>query len=146
MRMNARRWFVPVVLAALVGCAEHAAEDRGTDVFGRAPVIPSPLESRCARFKKGGGAGRACEDAQVLGQSYVRRLSSGDAVCIEGGFGDLPGRNCQARGRVADVGTNRVLIDVREARPDSKWFGREARPVWFEEGALVDLFLAERGF
>ena len=46
----------------------------------------------------------------------------------------------------ADVATGMVLLEVREAKPDSRWFHRESNQFWFEEGALVDLYLQEHGY
>jgi hypothetical protein len=144
-----QHWMLTLGWVALaVGCAPNRpAQDRvGVGLFDKVPVVAAPLESRCEKFKKGGSAGRACGDAEDQGRRWVHQLSSGDPLCLEGGVGDLPGRMCLARGFVADVATNRLLLDVRDAKPSSKWFGQESHQVWFEEGALVDLFLAERGF
>lgn len=62
-------------------------------------------------------------------------------MCLEGGFGDRPLASCLARASVADTDTNRILLEVRNAQPGSKWFNKEANQFWFEEGALVDLYL-----
>ena len=35
---------------------------------------------------------------------------------------------------------------LREARPNSRWAKKETNQYWFEEGALVDLYLAENGY
>jgi hypothetical protein len=136
---------VAVLVLVFSGCI--ATRDRGAaDWSGRAATYKAPEVERCAKFKKGGGPAAACEEAKYLGQVYVRKLSSGDEVCIEGGFGDNPGGACLARAAIVDTATNRVLIEVRQARPESKWFKHEQEQFWFEEGALVDLYVAEHGY
>ena len=76
----------------------------------------------------------------------MRKLATGDEVCLEGGFGDEPTSACQARAAIVDTSTNRVLLEVRNVRPESKWFKHEQSQFWFEEGALVDLYVAEHGY
>ncbi|MDP3236591.1 MAG: hypothetical protein Q8S33_09500 [Myxococcales bacterium] len=136
-----------VVLSA--GCLSdnRASRDRGAaGFFENVPVYPAPKVQRCAKFKKGGNAAAACDEAKYLAEIYVRRLSSGDEVCLEGGFGDRPLASCLARASVADTDTNRLLLEVRNAQPGSKWFNKESNQFWFEEGALVDLYLADHGY
>jgi hypothetical protein len=125
----------------------RASRDRGAaGFFENVPVFPAPKVQRCAKFKPGGKPGAACDEAKYLAEVYVRRLSAGDEVCLEGGFGERPRSSCLARALVADTDTNRLLLDVRNAQPSSKWFTKESNQFWFEEGALVDLYLAERGY
>ncbi|MBE2253487.1 MAG: hypothetical protein IAE78_28425 [Myxococcus sp.] len=134
-------------LAASCLTDTRASRDRGaTGLFDNVPVYPAPEVSRCAKFKKGGSAAAACDEAKYLAELYVRRLSSGDEVCLEGGFGDRPLASCLARASVADTDTNRLLLEVRNAQPSSKWFNKESNQFWFEEGALVDLYLADHGY
>lgn len=130
-------------LVLLVGCASRPRE--GSGFFERAQVVRAPQVGRCAKFKRGGAAGAACDEARFLAEVYVRKLAPGDQVCLEGGFGESPA-SCLARASVADTGANQVLLEVRSPQPGSKWFDREAHQVWFEEGALVDLYLADHGY
>ncbi|HEY0882088.1 MAG TPA: hypothetical protein VGD87_11185, partial [Archangium sp.] len=102
--------------------------------------------SRCAKFKSGGAPSQQCEEAKYLATIYVRRLASGDEICLQGGFGDLPTGACLARAAIVDTATNKVLVEVREAKPESKWFNNEQHQFWFEEGALVDLYVEEHGY
>lgn len=134
---------------AFAGCVteERASRVRGASGFlENVSEYPAPAQSRCEKFKKGSGAANACDEAKYLAELYVRKLSPGDEVCMEGGFGDEPGSACLARGSVADVATNRILLEVRDARPDSRWFKKESNQFWFQEGALVDLYLADHGY
>ena len=107
--------------------------------------VKAPLANRCTRHGTSGVRGQ-CDEAMQLAQLYVRRLATSDEVCIEGGFGDPPGPACLARAVVTDVGQNLVKMEIREAQPGSRWFNQPMRGVEFEEGALVDLYLAERGY
>jgi hypothetical protein len=133
------------LVLVLSGCI--ATRDRGAaDWSGRAAMYRAPQTDRCAKFKSGGGPAAACAESKYLAQVYVRKLATGDEVCIEGGFGDAPGAACLARAAIVDSATNRVLIEVRQARPESKWFKHEQEQFWFEEGALVDLYVAEHGY
>lgn len=139
------RVVVSLGLVVLSGCI--ATRERGAANWSqRAATYKAPEVQRCAKFKPGGAPATQCAEAKYLGEVYVRRLSSGDEVCLEGGFGDAPTTACQARAAVVDTATNRVLIEVREARPESKWFSHEQTQFWFEEGALVDLYIAEHGY
>lgn len=139
-------------VAALVlgGCVgvneERGARDRAAGgLFGKAQVVAAPTVKRCAQY--GSGIARArCDEAQELAQRYVRGLSTTDVVCLEGGFGEPAAGACAARARVSDAGNGRLLMDIQEAQPSSRWFNHVSSEVWFEDGALVDLYLAERGY
>ena len=137
---------VAVVLGVVLsGCI--ATRDRGAaDWSGRAATYKTPEVLRCAKFKVGGAPAAQCAEAKYLGEVYVRKLATGDEVCLEGGFGDEPTSACQARAAVVDTATDRVLLEVRKVRPESKWFKHEQSQFWFEEGALVDLYVAEHGY
>ncbi|MBL8910407.1 MAG: hypothetical protein JNM17_06855 [Archangium sp.] len=125
------------------GCL--ATRDRGaSDWTSRAQTYKAPTENRCAKLA--GAPANNCNEAQYLAQIYVRKLSSGDEVCLEGGFGDAPTGACLGRAAVVDTATNRILLEIRNARPESKWFSHEQHQFWFEEGALVDLYLLEHGY
>lgn len=138
-------------LAALLcsGCLtfDQASRDRGSSGFlDNVPVYRAPQQTRCAKFSKGSSSASACDEGRYLGEIYVRRLATSDEVCLDGGFGDKATAACGARAAVVDTAPNRVLLEVREAKPDSKWFNRELHQFWFEEGALVDLYLADHGY
>ena len=134
-----------LLLTLFLACT--AQRDRGGVGFvGNAQGYSAPETERCAKYKAGGARATQCNEAKYLGTEYVRRLSTGDEVCLEGGFGDPATGACLARATVADSGTNRVLLEVRQARPDSKWYAHEQTQYWFEEGALVDLYLADHGY
>ena len=124
----------------------RASRDRGaTGLFENVPRYPAPPTSRCEKIKSPTPK-KNCEEAKYLAQIYVRRLASGDEVCLEGGFGDRPGAGCGCRAAVVDTANEVVLLEVREARPDSRWFKKESNEFWFEEGALVDLYLSDHGY
>ncbi|MDP1823496.1 MAG: hypothetical protein Q8L48_09645 [Archangium sp.] len=134
-----------VALVVLSGCI--STRDRGgADWSSRAATYKTPEVLRCAKFKPGGGPAAACAEAKYLGEVYVRKLATGDEVCLEGGFGDEPTSACQARATIVDTATNKLLVEIRKVRPESKWFSHEQTQFWFEEGALVDLYVAEHGY
>ncbi len=137
-------WLVAMVV---VGSGCTATRDRGmTEWTQRAAEYKAPKEPRCSKYKPGGTPAANCAESKYLAEIYVRRLSSGDEVCIEGGFGDAPSGACLSRAAVIDTAPNRVLIEVRQAKPESKWFSHEGTQFWFEEGALVDLYIVEHGY
>ena len=141
------RALFPVLLCTVAaGCASSTRNRGASDIYNRVATYKAPEQSRCAKFKAGGAPAQQCEEAKYLGEIYVRRLSAGDEVCLEGGFGDSPGPACLARAAVVDTATNRVMLEVRQARPESKWFKNEQHQFWFEEGALVDLYVADHGY
>jgi hypothetical protein len=114
-------------------------------LVGSVPVVRAPLKDRCEQH--GHSSVRApCDEARYLATEYTRRLSVGDEVCLEGGYGDEPGQVCLARAAVIDTAPNQVKLEVRSTKPDSRWFRSEMRHAWYEEGALVDLYLAEQGY
>ncbi|MFZ5471625.1 MAG: hypothetical protein ACOZIN_19540 [Myxococcota bacterium] len=121
-------------------------ERGGGTLFDSLPEqVKAPRQDRC--MAHGTSSVRPhCDEAKGLAQTYARKLAPGDEVCLEGGFGQQPGAACLARAAVVDTGTNQVLLEIREARPESRWFTKVQYQVWFEEGALVDLYLADNGY
>ncbi|XXF78768.1 hypothetical protein P2318_03135 [Myxococcaceae bacterium GXIMD 01537] len=145
-----RTWVGSGLVLALTGCAA------GSDAFkpnpnkedplvGGVPLIKAPGQDRCSGLGKS-GVRPGCDEARYLGTLYTRRLSVADDVCLDGGFGEEVGAACRARAAVIDTAPNRVKLEIRSAKPDSRWFNSEGRTAWYEEGALVDLYLAERGY
>ncbi len=137
-------------LLALTACSTpvntSVPRDRGASgFFESTPTIAGPKANRCEKLPKS-ALKTQCSDALFLAQSYVRRLSAADAVCLEGGFGHEPTPACLARAAVSDAAPNLVLLEIRDARPDSRWFKNQQHQIWFEESALVDLYLAESGY
>ena len=143
-----RRWLPAVALALTSACLhdERPATDRGASgLIESTQEIAPPVVDRCQKLKAS-GLRQPCDDAKYLGQKYVRGLSPGDQVCLEGGFGEPPAASCLARATVRDVATNKVMVHVAETQPTSRWYKFNGTEVWFYEGAMVDLFLAERGY
>lgn len=138
-----------LVLSALpLGCFTdtRASRDRGaSSLFENVPTVKEPQKKRCDLYGRGAARGR-CDEAKYLAELYVKKLATSDMVCLEGGFGDEPGAGCLARAFIADTSTGKVLVEIKAARPDSRWAEKESNQFWFEEGALVDLYLAEHGY
>lgn len=133
---------------ALTGCLRDTRIQRdrgGPALYDSAPEITAPKGDRCKDF--GQSSPRVpCEEERSLAQQYVRHLAPGDEVCLEGGFGETPGAACRTRASVDDTAPDKVLLQIREAKPESRWFNHMGYQIWFAEGALVDLYLAERGY
>lgn len=130
------------------GCLRDTRPSReraAWDPFTRAEEIKAPPGDPCQHYASTRALER-CEEARFLGRNYVRNLSVGDAVCLQDGFGRPPRGGCRARAAVVDTDDNRVLLEIREADPQSRWFERVQHQFWFEEGALVHLYLAENGY
>ena len=143
-----RTTLLGLLLLAAAACVkqERGSRDRGAaGIFETTEEVRAPLQTRCEKLKKSSIRGN-CDEAMYLAQKYVRALHAGDPVCLEGGFGEEPGGACLARAMVSDVGNDRVLIDIKDAQPNSRWYNRVSNEIWFEDGALVDLYLGERGY
>jgi hypothetical protein len=124
----------------------RVSRDRGAaGIFENVPLVQAPVKVRCEQYGKGAARGR-CDQAKYLAEVYVKKLSPGDMVCLEGGFGEEPTGGCLARASIADTSTGKLLVELKDARPDSHWAQKETNQYWFEEGALVDLYLAENGY
>jgi hypothetical protein len=125
---------------------ERPATERGAaNLFENTETIPAPTTDRCETHKRS-SLRQPCDDAKYLAQKYVRAMSVGDQVCLEGGFGDPPAAACLARANVGDATSTRILLHVVDTQPSSRWYKYVGTEVWFMEGALVDLYLAERGY
>jgi hypothetical protein len=108
-----------VFAVVLVACATPTHERGATGLAERVPVIAAPKAVRCTVNALG------CHNATYLAQTFVHRLSPGDAVCLEGGVAEPPTGDCVARAAVVDTAPNRVLLEVRAVKPGSTWADRE---------------------
>ena len=152
-RAHLRRWASPLLLLPWLlvltpGCLHDTrpATYRGAaSIFESAQEVKAPLKDRCAMHGKS-SVRQPCEDAKFLAQTWVRKLGTTDSVCLEGGLGEVPGAACQARAEVTDASSGRVLLHLRDAQPSSHFFNQVGTDIWFEEGALVDLYLSEQGY
>jgi hypothetical protein len=111
---------------------------------GGAPEVKAPLKDRCT--KATGDNLKRCAHARDEAKAYTQHLAPGDQVCLENGIGSEPTDACLARASTADNDTGRVLLHVRSAKPESKWAEKVDSQIWFDEGALIDIFLQERGY
>ncbi len=142
------RLIAAVLAISCLGCIRDTRPQRDRGAAGlieNTETIKGPLKHRCESLGKG-QASKRCEEAKYLAEIYVRKLDVGTDVCLEGGFGDEVTGACLSRAQVADVRPNEVLLEVRGAKPDSRWFHRDQNQYWFEEAALVDLYLADHGY
>lgn len=146
--MAARLAAAVLLVFCVGGCRATADRERGaTGLWDNAATVRGPAETRCARFKATSNAGKACADALYLAELYVKKLSVGDQVCLEGGFGEPEGRSpCTVRASIEDTSQQGVMLEIRDVAPGSKWKGKGAHQFWYDEAALIDLYLAERGY
>ncbi len=107
-------------------------------------MIAAPTTNRCQVHS--GQRRKACDEAKYLADIFVRKLSTGDDVCLEEKFGENDLSGCPARAAVVDLGSHTVLLEIRAANPDTQWFQKIQQQFWFEEGALVDLYLRDHGY
>jgi hypothetical protein len=143
-----RHFLMLTVFTLFAACQsdQRATRERGAlNVWDGPPIIKSPQIPRC-RQKPSGAPRKNCEEAEFLAVTFVRRLAALDPLCVQGGIKAPPTSACQTRANVVDVGNNKLLVEILEARADSKWFQKEGSQFWFEEGALVDLILEEDGY
>ncbi|WP_426755435.1 hypothetical protein [Myxococcus sp. Y35] len=134
-----------LVLSGCTGTGAFRPDPNNDDpLYGVIPVVKAPPKNRCEELPA--SVRTSCDEALYLATEYTRRLSVGDEVCLEGGYGEEPGAACKARAAIIDTSPNQVKLEVRGPKPDSRWFNVEMRHAWYEEGALVDLYLAERGY
>lgn len=138
------------IACGLLACHgdQRQTRDRGAaQLFDRAPTIEAPESDRCQRMAAVDEAREPCDLQKREFLLALRALSVGDQMCLDNLVGDpadQPG--CRARAAIADTASGRLLIEVRGAQPESRWFDKIQSQLWFEEGALLDLFLAERGY
>ncbi len=140
---------VACVLAAglFASCVTGAAaRDRGAaGLFERAAVIQAPATDRCEALSTP-KVRAACAEERATAQRYVKKLSPGDQVCLLQGFGEPSLTGCPARAAVVDLGSNQLLLEIRDAAPDTSWFQKIQQQFWFDEGALVDFYLRDHGY
>ncbi len=138
-----------LLLLAVAGCVRDTRppQERGASgTFSRVQEIQGPQVDRCQKGLESGGSKPGCRDAKYLAQMYVRGLGTTDEVCLEGGFGQPDPPTCLARAFVADAAVGKLLLEIRAAQPQSRWYNQVQHQLWFTETALIDLYLAERGY
>ncbi|MFL5321824.1 MAG: hypothetical protein ACJ790_19335 [Myxococcaceae bacterium] len=137
--------FTTVVAAGCVTQGRGQRERGAANLFEDTREVKAPPRDRCQQYQKSSVRG-PCDEAKFIAQKYVRGLAAQDEVCLEGGFGEHPGGACLARAVVSDVSNDRVLLDIRDAQPNSRWYSQVSSEIWFAEGALIDLYLGEHGY
>lgn len=143
-----KKLLAALVLATLAGCAGH--DHAGlwmTHEDVEVETVAAPKTDRCDKFKGADSMFQRCQEFKQQAMNYLHALNTGDTVCMEGGFGeDHLTDKCKARGQVVDADNHGMLVQLREPRLDSRWKDYDGKKVFFENGALIDLYLAESGF
>ena len=134
-----------VLAAALSGCLFYAAAGplvaRDQDV----QVVNAPAQDRCALIKEWSLKER-CADFKARAYDYVQKLSAGDGACLDHGFGEVVGAACRARGKVIDTKRGWIDFQVQEAQSDSTLRDWQGKTLRCSEGALIDMYLKNKGF
>lgn len=135
-------------LVAMTACAGHGHAGMWADMSDHdIETVAAPPHTRCEALRAAPTTFTQCQRAVAEVTAYLRHLSTGDEVCLEGGFGDdRVGDRCKARGHVLDADPHGFLIQIRDPSLDSRWASAQGRRIYFENGALVDLYLRERGY
>jgi hypothetical protein len=109
-------------------------------------VVAAPKVDRCEAFKGAATTFAQCQDFKQQAVNYLHKLSTGDAMCVENGFGEEPREGCKARAFIIDADNHGFTTEIRYPALDSKWKDANQQKIYFENGALVDLYLRERGY
>jgi hypothetical protein len=136
----------PILLCALglfaVSCHEGVMGLKVSE--GGDQKVLAPTVDRCTRAKD--PERKTCEQFKQDAHKYLSGLNVNDNLCIEGGVGDEPGATCKARGQIIDGNNQGFLVKIHDPTPGSHWQGLSDHNVWFDNEALVDQYLADRGF
>ena len=122
-------------------------KERGSGgLYGNAAEEVGPVTDRCAP-KPGKQVRKGCASVRLEGSRYVRQLSVGDAICLDGGVGKFQVSSlCRVRSSVVDTAPDKVLLEIREAQPGTAYAQRVQHQIWFHDAALVDLYLDAHGY
>ncbi len=132
--------FLALALSGLSACATLVPESRANAVKGPAPE----LGDRCARTADL-MAQKGCERARDKAHAQLRALSQGDQLCLEPIL-DADMANCRARARIEEQDPTAMELHFVEVDPNSSWAPKSSRTLWYENTALIDLYLQEKGF
>jgi hypothetical protein len=141
---------IRILVASVVGlcaCASHAESgiaSRADDLGGE--EVHAPKQNACEKYRSPQTTYQQCQGFRATAREYLQHLNTGDMICLENGFGDEIGPNCKARGAVVDADSHGFLIQVRDPALDSKWHADQGQRIYFENGALVDIYLRDRGY
>jgi hypothetical protein len=125
---------------ALASCATLAPESRANAVRGPAPEVGDRC-THAADLLQQKGCGRERDKAYA----YLRAKNQGDQLCLEPILGDDL-TNCRARSTIDEQDPTAMQLHLIDIDPNSSWAPKAGQRIWFENTALIDLFLQEKGF
>lgn len=134
-----------VAACALAGCTTTS----GGAMYARhdtTRIVAAPKLDRCDAFKGARTTFTQCQEFKQQAIDYIHKLNTGDAICVENGMGEEPREGCKARAYIIDADNHGFTTEIRYPTLDSKWKDANQQRVYFENGALIDLFLRERGY
>jgi hypothetical protein len=124
-----------------------AEKNRGASgLLNTAPEEQGPQGDPCQPVD--GRPPRAgCDAVRRQALTFARRLAVGESVCLEGASGGLDvTRLCRARARVVDAASGKVLLEIRDAQPGTRFETEIQHQRWFYDAALVALYLEANGY
>ena len=133
--------------APLLGCRSH--EHTGPYMHQmdfNAENVAAPAKDRCESYAAAKTTYQQCQGFKTTVVEYLRKITTGDTICLEDGFGEEPGPNCKARGVLMDADSHGFLVEFRDPSTASKWKDYQGKRVYFENGALIDIYLREHGY
>jgi hypothetical protein len=107
--------------------------------------VEKPETERCLKYKSDPSLSGPCNAAKIEAGRYLQTLETGAEVCLENTFGE-PIKDCYARGVVIDPTAHATIVSITEVDSAHAKNFRNQEYVWFDNDALVDLYLAEHGY
>ena len=117
----------------------------GCASLGGGLAVRAPAADRCSHWAEP-LARRGCDRIRDRARSYLETLHVGDAICLDPPLQEDMDSGCRARGRIDDQGSNSMRITLIEVEPSSGFAPQANQHLWYENLALVDLYLKEKGF
>ena len=142
-----KRFLSIVIFAAWAssGCQTTGLAINDTRVSRIDRRIEKPETDRCLKYKSDPSLADPCKKARIEAVRFVQSLDTNTEVCLENTFGE-PMLDCYARGVVMDPTPHATVISVTTVDTARAKNFRNIEYVWFDNEALVDLYLAEHGY
>jgi hypothetical protein len=138
-----RLWPVPA-LACLAACAAItntiAPDSRGNAVKGPPPEVGDRCQRATDLMVQ-----KSCLRERDKANAYLKSVNQGDGLCLEPILGaDM--NNCRARARIEEQDPTAVELHLIDVDPNSSWAPKANQQIWYENAALVDMDLQEKGY
>ncbi len=135
--MTASTLPLALLLAATAGCAAIAPEARQNAVEG--PILDRCTGQTDPLVKAG------CLRARDKALGTLTAINRDESLCLDPILSqDLD--NCRARAEVDEADSRGVKLRFVDVQPSSSWAPSAHTVRWYDNAALVDIYLTERGF